>query len=690
VAQDIFASNGPTTTVAAAHGVVTAGTSETWTVASSTGFPAAVTGVSQFRVADRAHPTEIMIVTNVSGTTWTVTRGAESTAPVAHSAGFTVYQALTTGVLTALSPMTFSPMVFGAKGDGTTDDTTAVQAAVAAASAVGGTVDLGRYIFRTSSPITLPPFVTIRGSNLGSAQDNYGGVITNSASDIFTLASNVVGVLIENCGFIASAGHVFNAGTANVSSFTVDGVWINQQSPTHAIWHQVGGFYVGNSWGARKVCILNCSSASGPASVSPWQYTNGGTQDAFNNNYFGMMRAQGQAATVPFFNINMDTSVGTSEETTFDQVIFEVCNGGGISMTGAYDVQINMCANWDQTAVTANFYSFTQSAHGYPCSNIQVNGGRAGVTSASGYYDLYCDSHCYAVLVIDLLNFNGIGTLINSPASQTTLINTPASNAASPSICAPSFTPTGDSAATGSAAAARYLAATTGGPPATGTYKVGDVVPDQAGALYVCTATPRTFATVGSASGEIQPADVGCVAWTVKPTIQTVNVQWSAALNGFVLFWAFKVGVAGTIHNVNYVVGSGGGGVTMTNTYFGIFSGGATTALLLGSGTAATADQSTNMQTAGAAYSAALGTALAVTPGMYRLGLLIGSAATMPKLAGAGGVSGLSGGVLNLGITSSVNYLTSESSTGGYTALPTSSVTVGGATNIGLPVFVMN
>ena len=60
---------------------------------------AAATGVSQFHVADPALPTEIIAVTNVSGTTWTVTRGAESTTPVAHSAGFTVSQVVTTGFL---------------------------------------------------------------------------------------------------------------------------------------------------------------------------------------------------------------------------------------------------------------------------------------------------------------------------------------------------------------------------------------------------------------------------------------------------------------------------------------------------------------------------------------------------------------------------------------------------------------
>ena len=42
---------------------------------------------------------EIIAVTNVSGTTWTVTRGAESTTPVTHSAGFTIQQVVTAGFL---------------------------------------------------------------------------------------------------------------------------------------------------------------------------------------------------------------------------------------------------------------------------------------------------------------------------------------------------------------------------------------------------------------------------------------------------------------------------------------------------------------------------------------------------------------------------------------------------------------
>ena len=102
MAVELYASDRATTTVSSGGtDAPVSGTSETWTVASSAMFGTASTGVSQFHVAD-AEPSaasEMIAVTNVSGTTWTVTRGAESTTPVVHSAGFTIYQILTSGAL---------------------------------------------------------------------------------------------------------------------------------------------------------------------------------------------------------------------------------------------------------------------------------------------------------------------------------------------------------------------------------------------------------------------------------------------------------------------------------------------------------------------------------------------------------------------------------------------------------------
>ena len=80
--------------------------SEPWTVSTNPAapFPAASTGVTQFHVAD-TDPTassEIILVTNISGSTWTVTRGAEGTTPVVHEAGFTITQVLTAGWLSGV------------------------------------------------------------------------------------------------------------------------------------------------------------------------------------------------------------------------------------------------------------------------------------------------------------------------------------------------------------------------------------------------------------------------------------------------------------------------------------------------------------------------------------------------------------------------------------------------------------
>lgn len=62
------------------------------TVASAALFPG--TGDFRVRIGD-----ELLVVTAVAGTAWTVTRGAESTTAAAHAAGTAVVQVLTAGVM---------------------------------------------------------------------------------------------------------------------------------------------------------------------------------------------------------------------------------------------------------------------------------------------------------------------------------------------------------------------------------------------------------------------------------------------------------------------------------------------------------------------------------------------------------------------------------------------------------------
>lgn len=159
-AVEVF-TNEPSTTVAAAAAAGTAGTPETWVVASSSAFPAASTGVTQFHVADPAAPSELIAVTNVSGTSWSVTRGAETTTPVAHAAGYTVQQVVTAG---ALGSFMYNPMTtLGDLAYGGTSPSAGTPARLA-----GGTAAAKQFLTQTGtgSASAAPAWGTVATSDL--------------------------------------------------------------------------------------------------------------------------------------------------------------------------------------------------------------------------------------------------------------------------------------------------------------------------------------------------------------------------------------------------------------------------------------------------------------------------------------------------------------------------------------------
>jgi hypothetical protein len=106
VAVEVFANDATATVSSGGTGAPSAGTVETWTLSGST-LPAvsssAVPATCCY-VADQAAgaESEKMLVTNISGSTATVTRGADGTAPVTHASGFAVQQVLTRATVQAL------------------------------------------------------------------------------------------------------------------------------------------------------------------------------------------------------------------------------------------------------------------------------------------------------------------------------------------------------------------------------------------------------------------------------------------------------------------------------------------------------------------------------------------------------------------------------------------------------------
>ena len=204
---------------------------------------------------------------------------------------------------------------------------------------------------------------------------------------------------------------------------------------------------------------------------------------------------------------------------------------------------------------------------------------------------------------------------------------------------------------TGATAASRYVGATTGGAPSSGTYAVGDYTVDQTGAMWVCTVagSPGTWTIVGSnpgGNGYLSPLLYNLAAMTLDPGTATAVSQLSASTH-----YVFKV-VAQASQNVSKVTfysattqGSG-----CTNFYVALYN---STGNLI-SGSPSTSDQGTAFNSLGT-ISASFGTATGVTEGStYYISFWQGTAGTIPGLA-----RGASSGVGNINLSTGTASSTS-------------------------------
>ena len=181
-------------------------------------FPAAsssATPQTQLHVADISQNSEIIAVTNMSGAgslTWTVTRGAEGTTPVAHSAGFIIYQVVSAGAYAQLRSTDWLNAVtmFGADNTGATDATAAIQAALNGNGAVY--LDKGTFLLN-SSPLTF----NVNGQVIYGAGEGLT-TLKIGASFSGTAAIEITGLLdcgVQGLSIVSSTGQWNTATAAN-------------------------------------------------------------------------------------------------------------------------------------------------------------------------------------------------------------------------------------------------------------------------------------------------------------------------------------------------------------------------------------------------------------------------------------------------------------------------------------------
>jgi hypothetical protein len=95
---------------------------------------------------------------------------------------------------------------FGARGDGTADDTAAIQAAVTAAGLVGADVFLPRGTYRLTSAIVVPSNVTVRGSGRPSLYSTGKGTTVHATSGHAFTLTNARDASIQDLAIVCDAG----------------------------------------------------------------------------------------------------------------------------------------------------------------------------------------------------------------------------------------------------------------------------------------------------------------------------------------------------------------------------------------------------------------------------------------------------------------------------------------------------
>ncbi|MFI5664586.1 glycosyl hydrolase family 28-related protein [Streptomyces sp. NPDC051684] len=165
---------------------------------------------------------------------------------------------------------------YGTKGDNVTDDTAAIQAALAACP-MGGVVYLPAGGYRTSAPLTIPPAVTLMGTHTnlmtvvnltdppcyikplaaftGTAVIEFLDQIEGGYSTI-SAEHRILNVMIDGSALtdpgidgIQARGNIQNVGLRDVTIRKVTGAGINTQ--------ENGGFFP-YSWRLHRVMVDNC------------------------------------------------------------------------------------------------------------------------------------------------------------------------------------------------------------------------------------------------------------------------------------------------------------------------------------------------------------------------------------------------------------------------------------------------
>lgn len=292
---------------------------------------------------------EIVRVTAISGDSFTVTRAQENTSAQSIGSSYQIDATITAKTFTDIEsnlsrlPSYYNVRAYGAKGDGSTDDSGAIQAASNAATAAGGGVVYfpeGNYIIK-ATPVTPTSNVIYRGVGEASVIQQTG---TNGYPFYWATSAPAVlnDVVFENLSFL---GPVNQFPTAPTRGRTTSGLG------TYIAIYLIGNLDVTNTTGViTNVTIRDCifrniihtpiylDGINGKCIVTDNEFTNNmdvgfidNQEVIFNNNHVQMSADNG-------VSISRGNNKATCVGNTFENICFSpVWFSGFGSQNGAVE-----------------------------------------------------------------------------------------------------------------------------------------------------------------------------------------------------------------------------------------------------------------------------------------------------------------------------------------------------------------
>lgn len=413
-AIDIFSENGQAQVSTGGTSAPAAGTVESWTLLSSSlpSVSASALPPTQCKAADPQVPSETFLISNISGSTATVTRGADGTTPVAHTPGFTVRQVISKSTATSFRFADWLNVVndFGADPTGVFDSTQAFQDAINALPSGGGVI----YV------------------PAGTYNCNTGGL--TPATGMHLIGAGYEATVITIVG--GGSGHLWNLDppgyddTTHVENLLITGIQI-RATGADIFWGMnivrswfIGNYFVRNS-GANA--ILNSSSSTGTHGMgymaechwSNKEFANGATTiESYhidesattlrcNDNewFFGGNKIWTGTGSYWFRLIGDGSTLG-SKHNTFRDLIFECSGGTGgfIWLQNTSDVLIDNISSEDlsTTGTVSNpLILLNTYSSGPGCQGIKIRSysRRSGTNISSTNSDIKLDSNATQITI---------------------------------------------------------------------------------------------------------------------------------------------------------------------------------------------------------------------------------------------------------------------------------------------------